>query len=84
MLKKSLFLFVSLFFVISFAKADECCPDDPDFDAGNCATNGGTLLAPGCGGGGPGPGAAGIPLDGGASIFALGAAIYGIRRMRKK
>jgi hypothetical protein len=63
------------------ALADECCPDDPDFDGANCTLNGGTILPTGCGGGGP---AATVPIDGGASIFAGIATIYGVRRLRKK
>ncbi len=80
MLKKSIFSLVIFFFFLSVSvvKADVCCPDDPDFNAGACTTG---VLAPGCGGGGPAPG---IPLDGGVSAFALGAVLYGVRRMRRK
>ncbi|TAG94703.1 MAG: hypothetical protein EAZ20_00695, partial [Bacteroidetes bacterium] len=69
MFKKNIFLvlFFLLFLGISVVKADECCPDDPDFDPASCNTNGGTVLATGCGGGGPAPQ---IPIDGGATAFA--------------
>ena len=75
-------VFLVLFFPL-VSKADVCCPDDPDFNAGICNTNGGTVLATGCGGGGPAP-AAEIPIDGGVSIFAGLAAAYGASRLRKR
>lgn len=75
-----LLVFLVLFFPL-VSKADVCCPDDPDFNAGTCNTNGGTVLATGCGGGGPAPE---IPIDGGATAFAGLAVAYGINQLRKK
>ncbi len=80
--KKLSTLFFALLLGVSIAQADVCCPDDVmDFDAGACTGGGGTVLAPGCGGGGP---AATVPIDGGISIFAGLAAAYGTSRLRKK
>ncbi|TAG43164.1 MAG: hypothetical protein EAZ31_04860 [Cytophagia bacterium] len=75
-----LLVFLVLFFPL-VSKADVCCPDDPDFDGAACTGSGGTVLATGCGGGGPAPE---IPIDGGATAFAGLAVAYGINQLRKK
>ena len=83
------FLFVLTFmlcivFGSQAVRADVCCPDDPDFDPGACTGGGGSVLPPGCGAGGPGPTPTQVPIDGGLTAFALGAAAFGIHRLRKK
>jgi hypothetical protein len=66
------------------AKADICVPSDPDFDAADCAANGGVVGTPIGIGGGPG-GAGGVPIDGGLSIMlAVGGALGARKALRKK
>ena len=66
------FLFFSLIAVtpsfVNRVYADICVAADPDFDAGDCVANGGTVGIPIGIGGGPG-GAGGAPIDGGLSVI---------------
>lgn len=71
-------------FAIQQSKADICVPSDPDFDAGDCAANGGTVGNPIGIGGGPG-GSGGVPIDGGLSIMlAVGGALGARKALKKK
>jgi hypothetical protein len=69
--------------------ADICVPSDPDFDAADCAANGGTPGTPIGIGGGPGGGGGaasnGVPIDGGLSVMlAVGGALGARRAFSKK
>ncbi len=64
--------------------ADICLPGDPDFDAGDCAANGGTVGVASGIGGGPST-ASGVPIDGGLSIMlAVGGALGARRALSKR
>jgi len=70
--------------LIQNAQADVCIPADPDFDAGDCASVGGTVGVPSGTGAGPG-GAGDVPIDGGLSIMlAIGGAISARKAFKKK
>jgi hypothetical protein len=61
--------------VVLTTSADICVPTDPDYDAADCTTQGGTIGTPIGTPGGPG-GANDVPIDGGLSIMlAVGGAI---------
>lgn len=65
--------------------ADICISTDPDFDAADCAANGGTPGTPlGIGGGPGGGGAASVPIDGGLSIMLAVGGALGARRAFSK
>ena len=66
--------------------ADICIPGDPDFDAADCAANGGTPGTPIGVGGGPGGGTASsaVPIDGGLSIMLAVGGALGARRAFSK
>jgi len=66
--------------------ADICITTDPDFDAADCAANGGTPGTPSGIGGGPGGGGpASVPIDGGLSVMlAVGGALSARRAFSKK
>jgi len=67
--------------------ADICVTTDPDFDAADCAANGGTPGTPVGIGAGPGGGSptSSVPIDGGLSIMlAVGGALGARRAFSKK
>jgi hypothetical protein len=83
-MKKLLISFCVVCFAVATAKADICVPTDPDFDAADCAANGGTVGTPIGIGGGPG-GGGNVPIDGGLSIMlAIGGALGARKAFKKK
>lgn len=66
--------------------ADICIPTDPDFDAADCAANGGTQGTPIGIGGGPGGGSpsSSVPIDGGLSVMLAVGGALGARRAFSK
>jgi len=83
-MKKFLISICVVFFAIATAKADICIPSDPDFDAADCAANGGTVGTAIGIGGGPGGGGS-VPIDGGLSIMlAVGGALGARKAFKKK
>ncbi len=88
MKKLILFAFAFCFWAVSSSRADICVPGDPDFDAADCAANGGTPGTPigiGGGPGGGGPASNGVPIDGGLSVMlAVGGALGARRAFQKK
>ena len=85
-INKILALSLALLAFTSIAKADNCDPNDPNYDAGSCVALGGTPGVPGSatqGGGNSGPGAPeGAPIDGGASIMIAAGVAYGVKKLR--
>lgn len=69
-------------FMISKAFADICVPTDPDFDAADCAANGGTIGTPIGIGGGPGGGGT-VPIDGGLSLMLAAGGAAGLHKAWK-
>ena len=80
MKKFTLFAFTFLALASFNAFADICMPGDPDFDAADCAANGGTIGVPINIGGGPGGGGT-APIDGGLSIMLAVGGALGARRV---
>jgi hypothetical protein len=86
---KKFILFAFTFSMMALTSyADICVPGDPDFDAADCAANGGTPGTPigiGGGPGGGGPASNGVPIDGGLSVMlAVGGALGARRAFSKK
>lgn len=86
---KKFILFAFTFSMMALSShADICVPGDPDFDAADCAANGGTPGTPigiGGGPGGGGPASNGVPIDGGLSVMlAIGGALGARRAFSKK
>jgi hypothetical protein len=64
------------------AFADICVPTDPDFDAVDCAANGGVVGTPIGIGGGPG-GGGNVPIDGGLSLMLAASGAAGAHKIWK-
>ena len=87
-MKKFILSVFALSMMALSSNADICIPGDLDFDAADCAANGGSVGTPSGIGGGPGgggPTSNGVPIDGGLSVMlVVGGALSARRAFKKK